>query len=109
MDPIIPQPETAITPEPHKHFLNKKFAITFIILCYWGGAYAGIWYWQKINNSVCYDCGRPPPDITYKNVFKKPVRVFDCVIGELERIHCLRIANGKGEMWRREMLQPLGH
>ena len=31
-----------------------------------GGAYAGIWYWQKINNSVCYDCGWPPPDITYK-------------------------------------------
>jgi len=30
-----------------KHFLNKKFAITFVILSLLGaGAYAGIWYWQ---------------------------------------------------------------
>ncbi|MEK7646056.1 MAG: hypothetical protein AAB374_03045 [Patescibacteria group bacterium] len=48
MDPIIPQPETAITPEPHKHFLNKKFAITFIVLLLLGGGvYAGIWWWQS--------------------------------------------------------------
>jgi len=32
----------------HKHFLNKKFIITFVILILLGfGAYAGIWYWQK--------------------------------------------------------------
>ncbi|MEK7217414.1 MAG: hypothetical protein AAB640_00005, partial [Patescibacteria group bacterium] len=53
MDPIIPQPETAITPEPHKHFLNKKFAITFVILILLGvGAYAGIWYWGNQRQSA---------------------------------------------------------
>jgi len=45
MDPIIPQPETVLTPEPPKHFLNKKFAITLGILILLGaGAYAGIWW-----------------------------------------------------------------
>ena len=48
MDPIIPQPETVLTPETHKHFLNKKFIITFVVLILLGtGAYAGIWYWQN--------------------------------------------------------------
>jgi hypothetical protein len=51
MDPIIPQPQNLATPEllpPHRHFLNKKFAITLVILLLLGGgAYAGIWYWQS--------------------------------------------------------------
>ena len=50
MDPIIPQPEQPQYQAPieHKHFLNKKFIITFVILLLLGGgAYAGIWYWQK--------------------------------------------------------------
>src|SRR3989344_2131130 len=52
MDPITSQSEQSqyqapIVPE-HKHFLNKKFAITFVILILLGvGAYAGISYWQK--------------------------------------------------------------
>ncbi len=34
-------------PEP-KHFLNKKFIVTFVVLVLIGvGAYAGIWWWQN--------------------------------------------------------------
>ncbi len=51
MDPIIPQsqePQYQAPTPPPKHFLNKKFAITFVILILLGaGAYAGIWYWQN--------------------------------------------------------------
>ena len=51
MDAIIPQPEQiqyqAPVPE-HKHFLNKKFIATFVILILLGsGAYASLWYWQN--------------------------------------------------------------
>ena len=53
MDPITPQPQSMDSasssqlPEP-KHFLNKKFIVTFVILALLGGgAYAGIWYWQN--------------------------------------------------------------
>ena len=58
MDPITPQPDQSQYQAPMdsagpsqlsgtKHFLNKKFAITFVILSLLGaGAYAGIWYWQ---------------------------------------------------------------
>src|SRR3989344_386427 len=36
------------TPMEHKHFLNRKFAITLATLLLLGiGAYAGIWYWQN--------------------------------------------------------------
>lgn len=55
MDPTIPQPQNLTTPEllpPPKHFLNKKFAITFVILLLLGGgAYAGIWYWGNQQQS----------------------------------------------------------
>ena len=48
MDPITPQPQEqsySSVPEP-KHFLNKKFIVTFVVLALLGGgAYAGIWYW----------------------------------------------------------------
>ncbi|MBP9821887.1 MAG: hypothetical protein KBC81_00335 [Candidatus Pacebacteria bacterium] len=53
MDPITPQAEQPLVPlatysNPHRHFLNKKFAITLGILILLGaGAYVGIWYWQK--------------------------------------------------------------
>ncbi len=49
MDPIIPQPQEPQYSAPeHKHFLNKKFIVTFVILLLLGaGAYAGIWYWQN--------------------------------------------------------------
>ena len=51
MDPVIPQPQEPQyqTPVPeHKHFLNKKFVITFVVLLLLGGgAYAGIWMWQN--------------------------------------------------------------
>ncbi|MBP9821888.1 MAG: hypothetical protein KBC81_00340 [Candidatus Pacebacteria bacterium] len=41
----VPSP---FVPEPHRHFLNKKFAITFgVLILLATGAYAGIWYWQK--------------------------------------------------------------
>jgi len=59
MDPIISQPEqpqyqAPIIPE-HKHFLNKKFVITFVILLLLGtGAYAGIWYWDNQQQSGVY-------------------------------------------------------
>lgn len=55
MDPIIPQPqEQAPIPSP-KHFINKKFMVTFVILMLFGsGAYAGIWYWgnQQLTQEV---------------------------------------------------------
>ena len=38
MDPIIPQPETAITPEPYKHFLNKSLPLLLLFFCYWVAA-----------------------------------------------------------------------
>ena len=45
---FVPPPTPQYSLPEHKHFLNKKFAITFIILALLGaGAYAGIWYWQK--------------------------------------------------------------
>ncbi len=48
MDPIIQQPRNLTTPElppPHRHFLNKKFIVTFVILLLVGvGAYAGMWW-----------------------------------------------------------------
>lgn len=59
MDPITPQPEQSQYQVPMdsagpsqlsgpKHFLNKKFAITFVVLLLLGGgAYASIWWWQK--------------------------------------------------------------
>ncbi len=55
MDSITPQPEqpqsmdSAVPSQSSgpKHFLNKKFAITFVVLVLLGAsAYAGIWYWQ---------------------------------------------------------------
>jgi len=56
MDEQIPQSQeqapmdSAISskaPAP-KHFLNKKFIVTFVILILLGtGAYAGLWYWQN--------------------------------------------------------------
>ena len=51
MDPIISQSEQqyqAPMQSAPKHFLNKKFIVTFVILALLGtGAYAGIWYWQR--------------------------------------------------------------
>ena len=42
--PLTPQYSA---PEP-KHFLNKKFVVTFVVLLLLGsGAYVGIWYWQN--------------------------------------------------------------
>ena len=67
MDSITPQPEQSqyqapIIPE-HKHFLNKKFAITFVVLLLLGGgAYAGISYWQNqqvVNEVVPTFSSRP--------------------------------------------------
>jgi hypothetical protein len=47
MDPVTPQPEQAPV-QPPKHFLNKKFVVTFIILLLLGGStYARIQYWQN--------------------------------------------------------------
>lgn len=47
MDPIIPQPKQLQYSAPEqKHFLNKKFIVTFVILVLLGTtAYAGIWWW----------------------------------------------------------------
>ncbi len=46
MDPITSQPPEPLLPPQHKHFLNKKFLITLVVLLLLGGgAYAGIWYW----------------------------------------------------------------
>src|SRR3989344_6658497 len=65
MDPITPQPEQ-FPVQPQKHFLNKKFAITLVILLLLGtGAYAGIWYWQK--QQVTQEAGptfTPRADVT---------------------------------------------
>ena len=50
-----PPPTPQYSLPEHKHFLNKKFAITFVILLLLGGsAYAGIWYWgnQQVANEV---------------------------------------------------------
>ncbi len=59
MDPITPQPQNLATPElpsPHKHFLNKKFIVTFVILALLGtGAYAGIWYWGNYNSQYGFE------------------------------------------------------
>ena len=48
MDPIIPQqqePQYQVSIPEHKHFLNKKFIIIFVILILLGvSAYAGIWW-----------------------------------------------------------------
>lgn len=63
MDSIIPQPQEQLpvdsTNSPQvpeqKHFLNKKFIVTFVVLAVLGsGAYAGIWYWQnqQLTNEV---------------------------------------------------------
>ncbi len=44
---IPPPTPQYFVPEP-KHFLNKKFIVTFVILLLLGGsAYAGIWMWQN--------------------------------------------------------------
>jgi len=44
----VPPPSPQYSVPEHKHFLNKKFAITFVILILLGaGAYAGISYWQN--------------------------------------------------------------
>lgn len=48
MDEQISQPQEQLPVQPPKHFMNKKFIITFVILMLLGtGAYAGIWYWQN--------------------------------------------------------------
>ncbi len=66
MDPVTSQPEQSQYQAPMdsavpsqvpgpKHFLNKKFAITFVILLLLGGgAYAGIWWWgnQQVAQEV---------------------------------------------------------
>jgi len=55
MDPIISQQPEQLPTQPHKHFLNKKFAITLVILLLLGtGAYAGIWYWGNQQQSGVY-------------------------------------------------------
>ncbi|OGN34331.1 MAG: hypothetical protein A3I39_00275 [Candidatus Yanofskybacteria bacterium RIFCSPLOWO2_02_FULL_47_9b] len=51
----------------HKHFLNKKFIVTFIVLALLGsGAYAGIWYWgnQKYSFKDMNPVFTPRPDPT---------------------------------------------
>jgi hypothetical protein len=69
MDPIISQPEPQ--PIPHRHFLNKKFALTFVILALVGvGAYAGIWWWGNQNSKVAVPSATPDPTAgwqTYTN------------------------------------------
>jgi len=65
MDPITPQPEQ-FPVQPQKHFLNKKFIVTFVVLLLLGAsAYAGIWYWQ--NQQVVQEAGptfTPRADVT---------------------------------------------
>ncbi|MEK7217417.1 MAG: hypothetical protein AAB374_03030 [Patescibacteria group bacterium] len=44
----VPPPTQQYSAPEHKHFLNKKFIITFVVLILLGvGAYAGIWYWEN--------------------------------------------------------------
>ncbi len=43
----VPPPTPQYSEPEHKHFLNKKFIVTFVILALLGGgAYGGVWYWQ---------------------------------------------------------------
>ena len=70
MDPIIPQPEQlqyqTQVPEP-KHFLNKKFAITLVILLLLGvGASYGIWWWGNQNSQVAVLPATPDPTANWK-------------------------------------------
>ncbi len=81
MEPIIPQPQEqpksqyqASVSEP-KHFMNKKFVVTLIILGLLGAcAYAGIWWWgKKINplpqsTNIFSDCEEKVGDSYQNNV-----------------------------------------
>lgn len=42
------QEQNQVPMSEQRHFLNKKFMVTFVVLLLLGtGAYAGIWYWQN--------------------------------------------------------------
>lgn len=55
MEPYANQPQDLSTPElpaPHRHFFNKKFITTFVVLLALGGtALAGQWWWQQMEGA----------------------------------------------------------
>ncbi len=91
MDPIISQPQEQLPVQPQKHFLNKKFIVTFVVLLLLGsGAYAGIWWWSNQTSQVAVPSVTPDPTVgwkTYTNTqygfeFKYPDSIE---VKELER------------------------
>jgi hypothetical protein len=61
MDPISPQPPVIMLEPPHRHFFNKKFGITTLILILLAGsAYGAIWYWQNRQAPIV----SPTPSVT---------------------------------------------